>query len=384
MNTEFIRCEEIATPKYKITIAMIEDHAAPEANVTHGRYKVYMARFDREEITMWHDAREAADKAFDDLLECFALPLQAAFFRAGLKRGGRYTLIMLGDFGFPCAVPFTFDSAKCSTYAQYNDVVRMVFTPAKMRRARAIVLHNRSFLLYDGWRELPEEAVYNIGRIPERGIVTKSGKYASFDERYMDDIKRMLPDYIACYDHDRVYRSDESDREEKPFGADESFEPREIAPGLTLVKDEEGGRGLRVDMSPDMFASLYAEDAGALSAEDRLIRALRRAAVASIANVQDDDGGTCNLDAPTLDYAEYGMSKAEAEEAVRKAGFTCYSWKPVKDHRDSDGVMHHEPAYLVVCGFFPGQGNRRTNMAKAFCESLLADGIPSGMYYQMD
>ncbi len=143
---------------------------------------------------------------------------------------------------------------------------------------------------------------------------------------------------------------------------------REIAPGLTLVKDEESSHKLCVNMSPEMFASLYCESTEVLTAEGKLIRALRRATVASMEHAEDDDGGTCNFDAPVLDYKSYGITKDAAEQAITSLGFHCYEWEDC----------------LVITGFLSGQGNRRTQMAEAFSKSLDSDGIPSGVYYQMD
>ena len=142
----------------------------------------------------------------------------------------------------------------------------------------------------------------------------------------------------------------------------------EITPGLTLVRDEESSHKLCVNMSPEMFASLYCENTETLTAEDRLIRALRRATVASMEHAEDDDDGTCNFDSPVLDYKSYGITRDAAEQAVKSLGFHCYDWEDC----------------LVITGFLSGQGNRRTQMAEAFSKSLDNDGVPSGVYYQMD
>ena len=187
----------------------------------------------------------------------------------------------------------------------------------------------------------------------------------------MVDIKAAWPDYILAFDCKNAYAynaNPNEPQEEKPAPQEKPFEPREITPGLTLMEDAENGNGLCVDMSPEMFEQLYAQPTDNLTVEDKLIRALRRATVASVQHMRDDDGGTCNFDSPTLDYEAAGLTKNDAQRVIKSLGFASYDWE----------------GSLVIVGYFPGQGNRRTNMAQAFCESMRKDGYASGMYYQMD
>ncbi len=306
---------------------------------------------------------------YDTMITTYALPIQQRIHAANLRPGHHYTLIMLSEYlGLPTALRFTFFSAKPVTYAQYDDAVQIELRPQSHRRNGYVRLYGRSFILYDGWRDLPKELTHDIHHLPN-GIVTEAGKYVSFDERYLDDIKAAWPDYITFYDHEKCYRPDQLKQQEEKADAEcEAFEPREISPGLTLIRDMENGHKLCVDMLPEMFAALYCESTQSLTAEDKLIRALRRATVASIEHAEDDDGGTCNFDAPVLDYKSYGMTKDAAEQAIKSLGFTCREW---------------EGSLVIVC-FLSGQGNRRTQMAEAFYRSMSNDGIPSGMYYQMD
>ena len=102
--------------------------------------------------------------------------------------------------------------------------------------------------------------------------------------------------------------------------------------------------------------------------------ALERAKIQAEAARQDDDGGTCNFDSPTIDYRAMGMQKAKAIETIESVGLSCFDW-----------TGYYGKVYgLVVCGMTAGQGNCRTAMAEAFHKSLVSDGINSGMYYQMD
>lgn len=298
---------------------------------------------------------------FDDMLTTYALPLQARFHGARMKKGGRYTLVMLNDFGFPVALRLTFDHFTMDAYAQYDDAVCLFFTPFGKRKLRFLSVYARSFLLYDGWREFPDNAVWNITR-SGNGIVARMSKYASFDERYMDDIKTLWPDFLSAYDY---ARPKPQPVQPDPVKADEPDEAFEIAPGLTYVR--ESGAAF-VDMSTDDFAALYGGADADLPAEERLTRALRRATVACMAHIDDEDGGTCNFDSPVLDYAASGITKEDAKQAVKAAGLSCYDWEKM----------------LVITGCFSGQGNRRTKMAEAFSKSLEKSGLTAAMYYQMD
>lgn len=126
-----------------------------------------------------------------------------------------------------------------------------------------------------------------------------------------------------------------------------------------------------VSLTPDEFAALYAatDNPGKVEA---LTRALRRAEIAALAFQDEPDGGTCNFDAPALDYKACGLTKGKAEQAIADAGLRCFDWKAY-------GQRH-----LIICGFQLGQGDRRTAMAEAFCKSLKDEGFSCGMYYRMD
>ena len=128
-----------------------------------------------------------------------------------------------------------------------------------------------------------------------------------------------------------------------------------MLPGLTVRFNVDGAYGPFVDIEADEFARLFApQDVNAMNKSERLEWALKRAAVASIAYVDYDDGGTCNFDSPALDFAECGMKKAEAERVIRSVGLHCFDWKPFKNHRGDDGKIIKAPTYLVITGFQSG------------------------------
>lgn len=95
---------------------------------------------------------------------------------------------------------------------------------------------------------------------------------------------------------------------------------------------------------------------------------LKAAHAYGLAHMGDDDGGTCNFDAPTLFLT--GWDKKLVEAAAKTAGVGCFEWDFCK-------------AYV-----FPvrgaGQGYTRTKAAEAMSHYLKEQGYDSGMYYQMD
>lgn len=311
-------------------------------------------QIDFKRAANWDDALQD----HEDMITTYALPLQAAVHAARMEKGSKYTIAFLGDFGLPVALQFTFDRVEYKHYAQYDDAVALIFTPAGKRKLRMMNLYNRSFVLCEGWRELDKHVTMNIDERPN-GITVSSGKYCSFDERYMDDIAAAWSDAKVIY---RINLQPEPKPEPKP----EPVREHEIVNGITVLHDEE--HGLCVGMEPDTFAAVYAQPADGLSVEDKLIRALNRAAIASAAHAEDEDGGTCNFDSPVLDYAAAGLSRDDAERIIGSVGLASYDWEKM----------------LVITGCFSGQGNRRTKMAETFMHSMIESGFPSCMYYQMD
>lgn len=86
------------------------------------------------------------------------------------------------------------------------------------------------------------------------------------------------------------------------------------------------------------------------------------------ANVED--GGTCNMDAVTLDLR--GWRRDKVEQAAKAAGVGCFVWSL---------YGHKRYVFTVRSG---GQANRRTAAAEAMREALKLSGYDAGMYYQMD
>jgi hypothetical protein len=84
------------------------------------------------------------------------------------------------------------------------------------------------------------------------------------------------------------------------------------------------------------------------------------------------DGGTCNLDAPTINLS--GWSKADIQELNKQSGglvgekLSSRFWK--------GSYWLNIPLY--------GQGDQRTRMAKAAVDYLTSVNVPASVFYQMD
>ena len=90
-------------------------------------------------------------------------------------------------------------------------------------------------------------------------------------------------------------------------------------------------------------------------------------AVSAAEKVKDtEDGGTSNMDTPTIYLQKW--SAGAISEAFQLTGLV--------PSRHGNTVF-----ILRAC---EGQGYRRTAMAKAFCESLKASGYTAGVDYRMD
>lgn len=82
-----------------------------------------------------------------------------------------------------------------------------------------------------------------------------------------------------------------------------------------------------------------------------------------------EDGGSCNFDSLAI--------KVKAtEKQMSQLDWGSYKWSK----RDpTDGKTW----YVVVLDYC-GQGNRRSRMAEAACESMREQGYETTVYYQMD
>lgn len=136
-------------------------------------------------------------KVFDNLLLKYTEPLQCALYNK-LQPGKKYTLVYLNEFGFPVAQKITFHSMRTTTYAQYSDVMEMIFTPYRKRTKYRKLIYNCSMMIFEGWQDLKEEELKETLEDNKNVKITKS-KYGCFDSRYIDDLENCFKNPVVIY-----------------------------------------------------------------------------------------------------------------------------------------------------------------------------------------
>lgn len=163
-----------------------------------GEFEIMAMYEDDEELESKTVSTEIeAIKVFDDLFMKYAEPLQKALYNK-LQEGKRYTLVYLNEFGFPVAQKITFHSMKAKTYAQYSDVMEMIFTPYRKRTQYRKLFYNCSMMIFEGWQDLKEEEIKVTLEDNKNVKITKS-KYGCFDSRYIDDLENCFNNPVVIY-----------------------------------------------------------------------------------------------------------------------------------------------------------------------------------------
>lgn len=171
------------------------------AEVFPGEYSV-MAMYENgeeieEEIT--HTGKEAID-FFYQMAEKYMEPLQRAVFTAGLERGKKYTLFYLNDFGFPVCQKVIFERAEFTTYAQYSDVVKLIFKPYRKRNLYQKYFYNCSLSIFEGWQNLKEEDTKEVIKENSHVKIIRS-KYGCFDGNYIKDGNGILKNPVMIHEN---------------------------------------------------------------------------------------------------------------------------------------------------------------------------------------
>ncbi|WP_080845604.1 LPD29 domain-containing protein [Cytobacillus gottheilii] len=111
--------------------------------------------------------------------------IQDQFTNADIQQGEKLTLIYISDFGSIVTNRITFDSVTNSKYAQYDNAIKLTFTPEKKRK-----LHYKYFystmLVYKGWVSLPKSVLHEEEQ--RNGFTITKSKYHSCDNRQYDEI----------------------------------------------------------------------------------------------------------------------------------------------------------------------------------------------------
>lgn len=134
--------------------------------------------------------------------------IQEQFERANLCQGQRITIVKIGALGGVSLTRCVFDSYKKTTYAQYNDAVKIIIKPEHKRKMHYMYIYD-DVLIYNGWLpDVPEDYFWDITD-NGNGVIIKHGRYSSFDkEQYkivFDYYKKLLEaaPLIDTRDHGR-------------------------------------------------------------------------------------------------------------------------------------------------------------------------------------
>lgn len=114
-----------------------------------------------------------------------------------------------------------------------------------------------------------------------------------------------------------------------------------------------------------------------------LAEAFETAKKSAEAYQNSDDGGSCNLDSPTIYYKRSGdperlgksaeLTADDVQKAAEMAGVSVWQWK-----------LWKSSCFVVNWSGMRGQANRRSRMAEAFSKSLEKSGFGAGMFCQAD
>lgn len=141
--------------------------------------------------------RKEAIKVFDNTVLQYAGNLQKALYNK-LTEGKKYTLVYFNEFGFPVAEKITFHHMEFTTYAQYSDVVKMIFMPYRKRKICQKYFYNTSLMIFEGWQDLKESDTLEIIH-ENQAVKTSISKYSCFDARYIEDLETILKNPIVVY-----------------------------------------------------------------------------------------------------------------------------------------------------------------------------------------
>ena len=111
--------------------------------------------------------------------------IQEQFKNAELVDGQKLTLFYIGDMGGMIESRITFNSVDFTKYAQYDNAVKITFTPQNKRKQYYKYFYS-TLLIYNGWVELPKTVLNEIEQTNDF-IITKS-KYGSCDNVQYDEI----------------------------------------------------------------------------------------------------------------------------------------------------------------------------------------------------
>ena len=109
-----------------------------------------------------------------------------------LKIGQKYTLVKLGDFGFPFTLQLELVEHKIVPYAQHRETALLTFKLRRKRNPRQLRIFERDeYLVYEGWVEVDTEMY--VKTLPAINGLTCKQSLRSFDNEYLMRAKRSVP-----------------------------------------------------------------------------------------------------------------------------------------------------------------------------------------------
>jgi hypothetical protein len=117
--------------------------------------------------------------------------IQEQFKDANIQQGEKVTLFYISDFGSIVTHRITFDSVLNTRYAQYDNAVKLTFTPEKKRQLHYKYFHGE-LLVFKGWHNLPDTVLHNV-EVKNNMVITRS-KYSSCDNKQYDEILNYFND----------------------------------------------------------------------------------------------------------------------------------------------------------------------------------------------
>ena len=130
-----------------------------------------------------------------------------------LVPGDRYTIVWMGEFGFPCSRQITLTSVRKDRYAQYTEAYYVTFVPRGKRKNRQVVFYGKkAVIVWPGWVS-PDVTMYRNTEIKDTdtGSVAVSKSFPCFDERYMtialESVKVIVPVIVIL---DGLYKPDDT------------------------------------------------------------------------------------------------------------------------------------------------------------------------------
>lgn len=112
--------------------------------------------------------------------------IQEQFAMANLESGQKITIISMSDFGGIVTQKVIFKSFTPTTYAQYDNAVRLVVRPERKRNDYQMTLY-KQVIIYDGWIDYPENLLWE--QLPSsNGMSCKRTRFMSCDREQYDVI----------------------------------------------------------------------------------------------------------------------------------------------------------------------------------------------------